>query len=440
MDKTNAGAAVRKILTEWHEFPLPELVGRDVNWRTFEEGRLVTVVGPRRAGKTWVCYELMQRLLDSGVPRGNILFINLEDERLHPMAGGELSSLLEVQEELYPASSAHPRYCLVDEVHNAPDWSHWARRVVEQNQDLRLVLTGSSSRLLSSEIATELRGRARSITILPYSFREFTRLRSQETDHAPDLVHSRRAPAMRRLFTEYLDCGGFPDAINHSDRLEVLQEYYRAMFRRDMVERFHVQNTALFDAYLKLQLSRFAALTSLSSLETELKEMGYSLSRTTLGEYLSHARDVFLLFDVLKYTPSQRRQMRAPRKVYCVDQGLLNAVRFSVTEDRGRLLENLVFLQLRRHHTEGIYYHSESYECDFVLQSRQNPVEIVQACWDLSSERTRARELAGLVEAARAYSLDRGTIVTSSESEQLVHEGVSVNVRPYWEWALSYEH
>jgi len=436
MENTNVRDQLRRVLAEWHDFALPALVHRDADDRILDKHQLVTVVGPRRAGKTWFCYQMMQRLLAQGVPRANVLYVNLEDERLYPLTGEVLTALLDVQEELYAEWHTGPRYCIVDEVQNAPQWSVWARRVVEQQPELHLALTGSSSKLLSTEIATELRGRARTVVVAPYSFAEFARAAGADSAYTASLVHGTQRNTYQRLFAQYMASGGFPAVQRRTDSREMLQEYYRAMFTRDMIERFRVQSVRLFEDYLTLQISRFAALSSLSGLQKELAELGHVLSRSTLSQYLSHAQEAFLLFSVPLYSPRVRQQMRAPRKVYAVDHGLLNAIRFSATEDRGRLLENMVFMELWRRHGQGIYYHAGEHECDFLVRDGTTVVGALQACWSLADGRTREREVAGMLEALQAHHLDSGTIVTEADEARLQAGGKTVHVRPYWHWAL----
>jgi len=432
----NAGQKLKKCLVEWHEFELPRIVPRNFSSSLLKNKRILSVIGPRRAGKTYACFEMIAGLLGNGVPRENIIYMNFEDERLVPMDGSELSLLLDVHEELYKRDGAKPLYCFLDEVQNVPLWSKWVRRAVDQNNGLTVVLTGSSSRMLSSDIATELRGRSSSITVFPYSFSEFLRANGYEAEYSEKLPYSSQKNAIKRLFNEYMIRGGFPAVTGAEDFRDTLQNYYRAMFARDMVERFRIKNIRQFEDFLKIQVTRFAALSSISNAEKEMKSLGYSLSKNTLMSYLGYAKDAFLLFDVLKFDYKVTRQLRAPRKLYAVDHGLLNAVRFSSSEDSGRMLENAVFMELRRRR-ENIYYHSGKAECDFVILSGNKAAHCFQACWSVQNEKTLEREIKGLIEALTIHKLDAGTILTADEIGDIEREGKRIRIRPFWHYALS---
>lgn len=428
---------LKQSVVEWNEFTIPDLNHRGYGISTLLNKKIISIIGPRRAGKTFACFEIMSELLNHETPRANCMYINFEDERLVPLDGTELTNLLDVQEELYPRKTDKQRFCFLDEVHNVPNWSKWVRRVTDQNQDLVIILTGSSSRLLSTEIATELRGRASVIQVFPYSFKEFLNAHGMKSIIASEsLLYSSAKNGIKRHFNNYFERGGFPAIAPIDDYRETLQEYYRAIFARDMVERFTIKNVRQFEDFLKILITRFSSLTSVSSTEKEMTALGYHVSKNTLMTYLGYARDAFLLFDVCKYDHKVTRQIRAPRKLYAIDHGLINAVRFSSSEDRARLLENIVFIELRRRYSE-IYYHSEKYECDFLVVTGIKVTECIQVCWSINQDKTRERELRGLTEAMDIYSLDHGTIITEDEHATFEHNGKKITVVPFWFWALA---
>jgi uncharacterized protein len=432
---TTSSEKIKRSLVEWHEFKLPPLVPRGFDRTTLKNKRLLSVIGPRRAGKTYACFEIIGDLLKHGIPRKNCIYMNFEDERLIPLDGGELTLLLDTHEELYQRDPGKPLYCFLDEVHNVPNWSKWVRRVIDQNRELTVVLTGSSSKMLSSDIATELRGRGSSIMVFPYSFREFLHARRIDAEYSEKLLYSPHRSTIKRYFNEYALKGGFPEIAEHEEYRDTLQQYFRTIFARDMVERFRIRNVRQFEDFLKIQLSRFASLSSISNSEKEMEAMGYRLSKNTLMTYLGYARDVFLLFDVCKFDYKVTRQLRAPRKLYAIDQGLLNAVRFSASEDKGRILENIAFLELRRRY-QDIYYHSENAECDFVIMSGRRISHCFQVCWSLEHKDTLDREIKGLLETMKTYKLKQGMILTNDEQADVEREGKKIIVRPLWHFAL----
>jgi predicted AAA+ superfamily ATPase len=428
-------AHLKTLLVEGWEHPWPEGVPRQVPSRLIDRQRLLTIVGPRRAGKTYLGYQLMHRLLRSGVPKRSILVVNWEDERLSPPTGRELTELLPTYDELQDWDGRRPLYLFLDEIQNVPQWSKWTRRVMEQHPSLHLVLTGSSSKLLSTELATELRGRGSSFTLYPYSFDEWLSAAGPVPAVTQELRHSREAARLLRSFDSYLARGGFPEVRREEDPRPILQGYYRAMFLRDLVERYRVQNVGLLEDFLKIQISRFAALSSLSSIHKELIEVHGRVSKSTLSQYARAAREILLLFEAMRYSPKVREHLLFPKKVYAVDHGLLEAIRFSATEDQGRLLENAVFMELKRRGYDPFYF-KERQECDFVLRDGTQSIAAVQACWALTSARVREREVGGLEEALDRLRLKEGWIITRSEFDEFRRGVLRIHVRPFWHFAL----
>jgi predicted AAA+ superfamily ATPase len=429
--KTN----LRRIVQEWQEFTLPAMHRREFPGGNLDKRRLLAIIGPRRSGKTWLCYQLMEDLLKKNVPRGNLLYVNFEDERLFPVTGQELTLLLDAYEEQADIHSGFPQYLFLDEIQNIPYWSKWVRRIHEQRRDVTIILTGSSSKLLSTEIATELRGRGESYTVFPYSFREYIASQGTLPEPGEKLLYSPEKNRIKKAFNQYFQRGGFPEARDCADLNVLLQGYYRTMFAQDMIERFSIKNVRLFEDYLKIQVSRFAALSSISRLEKELAALGHHFSKNTINAYLGHAKDILLLFEAPIYSAKVKNQLLYPRKIYAVDHGLLNAIRFSATADQGRLLENLVYMELKRR-TGEVYYHADKKECDFVVKTGESVSQAIQVCWSLSGKDTLGREVDGLVEAMDAFKLHQGTILTEDETDDFIHHGKKIRVRPAWHFAL----
>ena len=435
---TSTKDKLKTVLLEWHRFNIPIVIERNFKSSIVDENRIVSIIGPRRAGKTWACYQLIRYLIDRKVPRENILLINFEDERLAPLDGSELTWLLEAHAELFNEQAGIKRYCFLDEIQNVPNWSKWVRRVSELHQDLTIILTGSSSKLLSTEIATELRGRTRSTTILPYSFGEFYSACDTHGFSIKTIGYGKERTKATRIFNDYLERGGFPAITGLTTYSIQLQEYYRTMFARDMIERFSIRHIKLFEDFLKLQLTRFASLSSISRLERELKTFGHSCNKNTLTHYFDHARDTFLLSDVPALHSKIKAQMVLPHKVYAVDHGLVRAIRFSMTEDRGRYLENIVFMELKRNY-DTIFYHPggpRAQECDFIIMEKTRVIAAIQTCWSMERIETRDREIKGLLMALESYKLKEGLILTADDSGETTVEGKRIIIKPVWLWAL----
>src|SRR3989338_9204993 len=206
---------LKAILTEWAEFKTPPFYPREFDTSLLKGNEILSIIGPRRAGKTYLCYQLIQELKKT-VPADNVLYINIEDERLHPLQGNELTILWEVYLELFSVKREKSIYLFVDEIQNADHWSKWARRITEQNRNVKLIITGSSSKLLSREIATELRGRTLSFIVYPLHFREYLRAHNVSFGDRK-ILYSEKHIQIKRHFNRYLQFGGFP-AVLHSDQ------------------------------------------------------------------------------------------------------------------------------------------------------------------------------------------------------------------------------
>lgn len=434
MEKTHY-AAMSRILLEWNQLPIPVSSERRNDLEALVKPPITAIIGPRRAGKTWLCYQAIESLLKKNIPRKNIVFISLEDERLHPLLGDELTYLLDVQRELFSLLNTQEIYCFVDEIQNAPNWSKWVRRITDQNPRLHVIVTGSSAKLLGTEIATELRGRAKVVSLFPYSWREYLTSQKWDMETLKNIRHHPQKPDMMRLYHDFELLGGFPGIRKTENPRESLQEYYRSMFARDMIERFAIKNIPLFEDFLKLQISRFSSLSSISNLEMELRSFGHKCGKQTLLNYLGYAREILLLFEVHLFSPKVKNQLLYPRKIYGVDQGLLNAIRFSVTEDRGRILENMVFLELKRR-GKDIFYFSQKNECDFIIRENSKIISAIQVCYSLDSIKTKTREVKGLTEAMEALKCPLGMILTHDQFDEIKMGKIKIVVQPFWYWAL----
>lgn len=428
----NTAEKLKTVLQEWAEYELPVLYERDFDEQLLGEGQILSIIGARRTGKTYLCYQLIQSLRKK-YPHNNIIYINLEDERLYPLNGNELTTLWDVCLELFSIDVKKNVYLFVDEIQNCEQWSRWARRITDQNKNIRLIITGSSSKLLSREIATELRGRTRTFHVFPLSFSEY--VRAKHGSIGKNILHSKQRGTIKRHFNTYLKRGGFPAIVDVSKPEEILKEYYNVMFYRDIVERYSVANIKLLEDYLTLLIDQVALLHSISSTAKKLNDFGYSFSKNTLSNFSKYAEDAFLIFEMKKYSYKIKEQLRAPKKVYAIDHGLVQAVRFAFSEGYGRMMENIAYLALKRTGKE-VYYHQHMKECDFITVDRGTVVDAIQVTKHLHDATTRAREIAGLLEALSHHRLHEGTILTDDEYET-VHEGkYTIHVVPLWYWLL----
>lgn len=429
-------ALFEQLIADFHERDLPALTPREVRipWLP---GKVDALVGMRRSGKTWRLYQAVAERMARGMPKEAQLYVNFEDERLLPLESADLGRLVEVYYRRYPEMRRRECAFFFDEIQNVPGWERFVRRLVDTEQ-VHVCVTGSSSRLLSREIATSLRGRSLATEILPFGFREVLTHQGLEADVTRRPGSKQRSLLENRL-RSYLVEGGFPEVQGwaDNDRRRVLQDYLDVAILRDVVERHEVRSVAPLRALTRHLVHAPGSLFSVHKFHNALRSAGVAVGKNTLHDYLAHLQDAFLFFAVEIHSPSQRARMVNPRKIYPVDPGLARACSGKVQPDWGHLLETAVYLEVRRRGGRADYYRtSGGREVDFVITAPDGRRELVQVCADLSDPGTREREVTALVEAATELELPGGTVVTEAEEGSWEAGGCAVQVVPAWRWFL----
>ena len=426
---------VELLIDDFHERALPELMPRHqpMAWM---KGKANVVIGMRRAGKTWFCYQKMHELLAEGIPKERLLYLNFEDERLLPFAAPDFQLVLETYYRKFPAFKDKRCYLFLDEVQRIEGWDKFIRRVLD-TEDLSICTTGSSSKLLSSEIATSLRGRSLTTEIFPFSFKEFLGFHKIPLE-STERFGSRSRATFQNMFGQYIHMGGFPEVQTLDDevRRQVLRNYLDVVILRDVVERYSIGNTAALRALIKHIMSAPATRFSLNKFYNSLRSQGIASSKNNLYDFMEYLTDAFLAYQVPIHARSERVRRVNPQKIYVIDPALLEAMTYRITGDQGAVLENLVFMHFRRKGIRPEYYITKSgAEVDFVLAPEgQRERELIQVCWDMHNPATKKREIHALSEAMRELGLKKGTIVTWLDEDTSV-EGIAI--LPAWRWSLT---
>jgi len=389
-------------------------------------------IGVRRSGKSTYLFQVIERLVEGGVPRTHILYLNFFDDRLHALRQSRLGLITEAYYSLFPEKkNTETVYCFFDEVQVLPEWESFVDRVL-RTEKCQVYLTGSSARMLSKEIATQMRGRALSWELFPFSFREFLDYRSVDAT-AP--LSTKKRLLVQRAFDAYWETGGFPEVagLERGLRIRTHQEYFHAILFRDLIERHDIPHPKALTDLAHWLVDNTASLYSINGLTGYLKSLGHKVPKAAVSEYLTWFEDAYFLFTVRLFDASLARSHANPKKIYCIDHSLVTSVASGVLVNAGHLLENLVFLALRRLHPEVFYYRTRSSrEVDFVVAGRRRPRLLVQVCESLADPQTRKREIAALEEAMSELRLDAGTIVTRNEDEVLQTGHGTVQVVPIW--------
>lgn len=378
------------------------------------ENIIKVAIGMRRSGKSYFLYQTINTLLNQGVSKEQILFINFEDDRLLPMKAKEMGQLLDAFYSLYPENHNRKCYVFLDEVQNVEKWHLVVRRYFD-SKNVQLYLTGSSAKLLSKEINTNLRGRSLALEILPYSFQEYLVAHKVAPPKKP--FGQASFDIMRQQLLNYFSTGGFPaaQAMPQNEWRETLQGYVATVILRDIIERHNVTNIALLKYLTVTLLKNASALFSANKFYNDIKSQGYRVSKDTIHNYLEYIQDAFLIFCVPHYSESVREKQNRPKKIYAIDTGLVNAMSINVSNNYGRLLENLVYLDLRRQNKTIYFYNtSEGYEVDFVTVDSEGNRELIQVVWDIADPKTTEREQRALSQAEKELGI-KGRIITLRE-------------------------
>ena len=421
------------VVAEWlEEFALPPLVQRQVFPVDPDHLKhILAIVGPRRAGKTYFMYQLIQSLLDTGNwAKQDILFVDFEDYRLSGFLAEDLDELLAAFQQL---TGQYPRFLFFDEVQHIPEWGQ-VLRTLHNRRRFKIIVSGSNSQLLSQEVATELRGRYEDIRMLPFSFVEY--LRYREISYSLATFHTPARGKIVAAFEEYLKYGGFPEVVMlgaPSKMRKLLQSYFHTIFYRDILERYHIKARYVLDALMREILEAFSETFSIGQFEKQLKNNDLPGSKRTIANYLHYLQEAFFIIANDKFAYSPRRRIMNPKKVYLMDTGLA-ALGRPFSENRGKVLENLVAIELYRRGQETYYFKGRN-ECDFIVKAGPRPTEAIQVCWQLTP-RNEKRELAGLAEALRTLGLTTGAILTFAQAGEREMAGQAIQVQPVWRWLL----
>ena len=399
-------------------------------------GKASVCIGVRRSGKSTYLFQIVQRLLDHGVPRQNILYLNFFDDRLHGLQQAGIGLVAEAYYSLFPEKkNTETVYCFLDEIQSVAGWEPFVDRLL-RTEKCEVYLTGSSARMLSREIATQMRGRALSWELFPFSFREF--LDARKVDSAGARSTKQRL-LIQKAFGEYWETGGFPEVLGLTRQLRIKthQEYFHAVLFRDLVERHDVAHPKAVVDLARWLVDNIASPYSVNRLTGYLQSLGHNAPKSAVSNYLAWFEDAYFLFSVRVFDASLARSHTNPKKAYCVDHAMVASLSSGILVNAGHLLENLVFLGLRRVYPGVFYYKTATgREVDFVVPSRTRSPLLVQACESLGDPHTRRREVAALSESMSELGVKTAIIVTRSEDERIECEAGVINVVPIWRFLL----
>lgn len=374
--------------------------------------KIKTFIGMRRTGKTHAMLQLIREWVNNKIAISRILYLNFEDDRLFPTSLEKFQKIIDAFYELYPDNYNQMCYFVFDEIQVVDEWYRIVRRLLD-TKSIEIYLTGSSAKLLSTEISTTLRGRSYAIEIWPLGFYEYLRFKKYSYKPSTHIVGKEKAQIKKQLEL-YLRCGGFPEVIRTDwvDHQRILQDYVNVVIFRDIVERYKIDNLKLIRYLILTVLKNVGSQLSINKLYNDVKSQGISIGKDTLYTYLGYIEDAYLVFTVPLYSESIRKVETNPKKIYAVDSGLANVYSFTPNKNIGHLFENNIYLDLRRAGCDVYYYLTrDRCEIDFLVKTPKGKLKLFQVAWNIDDPKTLARETRALKQAEAELGI-KGLLIT----------------------------
>ena len=387
-------------------------VKREIDFKKhLKTGQITVISGIRRSGKSTLLFQFAKEF-------ERFYYVNFDDERLVDFTLEDFDTLMVVFHKL-----GDSRTVFIDEAQNIDRWELFVRRIYEEGY--KVFITGSNAKLLSSDLATRLTGRYFKIELYPFSFKEYLNFKKVSFREKDTAARSK----VLRNFSVYLKEGGFPEYVRHRDS-EFIKRIYEDVLYKDLLVRFKIKETKSFRELAGFLFSNFTKELSYRSLKNWL---GFK-SITSVKNYIGFMQESYLIFELLKYDYSLKKQFVSDKKIYVIDNGMRNAVAFSFSPDSGKMLENLVFLELKRRAKE-VYYYKGKKECDFIVREKGKITEAIQVTKRLEIDNEK-RELDGLGEAIERFKLKTGLIITENQAGEKKIGGKKIKIMPVWKWLL----
>ena len=434
MDKNN----IIEILQEWN-FWRKELdtgiIRREylaLSLRYLKPNVILSIIGPRRSGKSFLMRQLVKELINKGINRKNTLIINFEDKRFTQFN-------IKLLDEIYDAyveflNPTEKPYIFLDEVHKIKEWERWARTFHELNK-AKIIVSGSSSKLMSGELATLLTGRHLDLIMFPLSFKEFLHFKGIEIKDKLDLISKKSE--IKFILKEYMEFGGFPEVVLSNEKKMLLLTYFDDIMTEDIERRYKVRETEGLRSLANFYLTNISNPITFNSLKEYL-----NLATDTVEKFSSYFQETNLMFFLKKFSFKIKEQDKSQKKIYAIDSGLANSIGFKFGPNIGKVAENIVAIQLKRHITQDanheMYYwkNPQHEEVDFVLKKGKDIKQLIQVCWNIEEYKTKERELKALLKAAKELKCNNLLIITEEKDGEEKIKNKKVKFISLWKWLL----
>ncbi len=416
----------KQIISDFHENKVKIWKERDINI-PLDTQKIISIIWPRRSWKSYLLFNIINKLIKNWVEKTNILYINFEDERIN-IDGSNLQVIIDAYLELYIDKKLENTYFFFDEIQNIDWWEKFVRRLYD-NANTNIFITWSNAKLLSKEIATSLRWRSLSYEVLPLSFNEFLRFKDEKINY-----HSTAWKAkILNLQKQYITWWWFPEILDFEKDLKIktLQEYFDVMLYNDIIERYKIKDVSLLKNFVKQLIQTTTKEYSINKIWNNLKSLWFKFDKNILYNFIDYLDTIYFWKSVSKFDYSLSKQTL--KKFYAFDNGFLNAISFSFSDNYWKLLENMVFIELYRRFGENIFFLKNGSETDFVINKKEKIA--YQVCYDLNDEDYQ-REIDGCIDAMDKFKLKNSILISFEQEEDIIIDWKHIKVIPFYKWVL----
>lgn len=379
---------------------------------------VIVITGLRRSGKS----TLLRQIIEKYYSNKDFYYINFEDERLFNFDASKFNDIYETLVELYGECKTF----FIDEIQNVNRFETFIRRFYENG--FKFFITGSNATLLSKELGTKLTGRHVDIVVKPFSFKEFLVLKKFKFEKNIMYLTESKVK-IKKLFQEYLTKGGMPEYLLYDD-IEILMRTYEDIIIKDIVVRHNVDHVDSLRELYQYLVNNFSNKFSYNNIK-KMTDIG---SVNTVKKYILYLKETYFAETINKFEHSIKKQLINDKKLYIIDNGFLQTLSTRLTKDKGWLLENIVFNELKKQSIE-VFYYSDKQECDFIILKNKKLHSIIQVTWELN-EKNREREINGLLSAMHKFKQKTGLIITYDQENEIIKENKKIIIKPVWKWLL----
>ena len=423
-----------KIIQEYWDKELPETQEREIEI-SLEKKFINDIVGPRRSGKTYLMYLTIKKILKKTDKKATI-YINFENRKLLPLRETYLNDLIEFIYAEKLVDKYKTVYLFLDEVQRIDRWEQYVRSIYDEfKEKIKIFVSGSSANLLSKEYSKLLTGRHLTTYVTPLSFREF--LDFNKIKIPSKNITEQEESIIKRKLGEYIKHGGFPDVVLGKEKDEIISQLFTDIVTRDVLSRIDVRKEDIVEEFSYYLASNVSNLLSFNKMKNYFTSKGMKISVPTLTNYFWHLKNAFLFNDSLIYSYNIKDQMQYPRKIYCIDNGIVNIVGFKLSENIGNMYENTVANELIRR-DKKIYYwkNRQQEEVDFVVVHGTQVKQLIQVCYNIENIDTKNREIKSLIKAMMSFKINEGLIITENYDSTETINNKKIIFKPLWKWLI----